>query len=75
MSKECGYAASQKGALEMHMEAVHKMILSHVCGDCQSAASYNRDLKKPVDGVHDIIRNFGHGSLSHTCSALICLFK
>ena len=58
MSVESGYAASQKAALNQHVEAVHKIIRirNHVCGECGHADSQKDSLEMHIKQVHLKIR-------------------
>ena len=64
MSVESGYAASQKAALNQHVEAVHKIIRirNHVCGMCGHADSQKGSLEMPIKQVHLKIRSLFWGS-------------
>ena len=50
MSVESGYVASQKGELNQHSEAVHKIIRfrNHVCGECEHADSQKGSLEMHI---------------------------
>ena len=48
MSVESGYAASQKGALNQHIEAVLKIIRNHVCGEYGHADSQKGSLEMHI---------------------------
>ena len=60
MSVESGYAASQKGALNQHVKAVHKIIMirNHACGECGHADSQKGSLEIHIKQVHLKIRGY-----------------
>ena len=58
MSVESLYAASQKGALNQHVKAVHKIIRirNHVCGECGHDDSEKGSLEMHIKQVYLKIR-------------------
>ena len=60
MSVESGYAASQKGKLNQHVEAVHTLIRirNYVCCECGQADSQKGSLVLHIKQVHLKIRSF-----------------
>lgn len=52
---QCNYAATKRGNLNAHINAIHEQIKNFSCDQCEYASARRQDLAKHVGGVHSNI--------------------